>query len=232
MPTRSAPQRPEGADLCGSLEAGAEDGEVDTFAERDALFGGFGLSEGAETRGVGGGHVEEALSGIGNHGKTGLVGAGGGVGAGEIDVVGDGDERALGDVGADASGGVGDDEDPAAEQAEDAGGEGDLVHRVALISVDAALHDCDWDAGNVPEDQLAGVAGDGRERPAGDVGVGDDVGAGDLGGEVAEAGAEDDADGGGELDLAADVRGGGGGSGKLIGLVWHNFYSYLSLLAN
>ena len=41
-------------------------------------------------------------------------------------MVGDGDEGALRVAGVDAAGGVGDDEGLAAEEAEDAGGEGDL----------------------------------------------------------------------------------------------------------
>ena len=72
-----------------------------------------------------------------------------------------------------AAGGVGDDEGGAAEEAEDAGGEGDLLHRVAFVGVDAALHDGYGDAGDGAEDELAGVADDGGERPVGDVGVGD-----------------------------------------------------------
>ena len=62
-------------------------------------------------------------------------------------MIGDGDEQALLESGADASGGVGDDEGLAAEEAEDAGGEGDLGDGVALIGVDAALHDGDGDSG-------------------------------------------------------------------------------------
>ncbi len=100
--------------------------------------------------------------------EAGLVGAEGGVGAGEIDVVGDGDEGAGGVGGVDAAGGVGDDEGGAAEQAEDAGGKGDLRHGVALVGVDAALHDGDGDAGDGAEDEVAGVAFDGGLREVGD----------------------------------------------------------------
>ena len=112
-------------------------------------------------RGVGGGHVEEALAGAGDCGEARFVGAECGVGSGEIDVVGDGDERALPVAGVDAAGGVGDDEGFAAEEAEDAGREGDLGERVALVGVDAALHDGDGDSGDGAEDEVAGVALDG-----------------------------------------------------------------------
>ena len=110
-------------------------------------------------------------------------------------MVGDGDEVALLVVGVDAAGGVGDDESLAAEEAEDAGGEGDLGEGVALVGVDAALHDGDGNSGDGAEDEVAGVALDGGAGEVGDLGVGDADGILDLGGEVAEAGAEDDADG-------------------------------------
>ncbi len=132
-------------------------------------------------------------------------------------MVGDGYEGALWDVVADAAGGVGDDEGGAAEQAEDASGEGDLRERVAFVGVDAALHDGYGDAADGAEDELAGVADDGGERPVGDVGVGDGGGGFDLGGEVAETGAEDDAEGGLEGGLGADVVGCGLGLLEQVG---------------
>ena len=97
-------------------------------------------------------------------------------------------------AGVDAAGGVGDDEGFAAEESEDAGREGDFGERIALVGVDAALHDGDGDSGDGAEDELAGVAFDGGLREVGDVGVGDDGRVFDLRGEVAEAGAEDDAE--------------------------------------
>ena len=74
-------------------------------------------------------------------------------------MVGDGYERAVGAGGADAAGGVGDDEGVVQpSSAEDADGEGDLGHGVALVGVDATLHDGDGNAGDRAEDELAGVA--------------------------------------------------------------------------
>jgi len=72
--------------------------------------------------------------------------------------------------------------------------------------MDAALHDSYIDAVDDAEDELAGVALDGRERPAGDIGVGDRGGVFNLGGEVAEAGAKNDAEGRpGRVELANGV---------------------------
>ena len=153
----------EGADLGGRLEGGAEDGEVDALGEGKGLVGGLGDGKGAEARGVGGGHVEKTLAGAGAGGQSeaGLVGARGGVGAGEVDVVGDADEFAGGEGGADAAGGVGDDDGADAEERKDAHGEGDFVHGVALVGVDAALHDGYGNAGEGAKDEATGVAGDG-----------------------------------------------------------------------
>lgn len=199
----------EGADLGGGFEARPEDGEIDAFGEEKLLAGGLFDGEGAEAEGVGGGHVEEALGWGSKDGEAGLVGAEGCVGSGEVDVVGDCDDGALRKGGADAAGGVGDDEGFATEETEDAGGEGDLLHAVALVGVDAALHDGYGDAGDLAEDEVAGVALDGGLREVGDVGVGDAGGGFDVGGEAAETGAEDDAESWLEWGLAADVVGGG-----------------------
>ncbi len=76
-------------------------------------------------------------------------------------MVGDGDEGALLQGGADAACGIGNDEGLAAEEAQDTGGEGDLGDGVALIGVDAALHDRNRDSGDGAEDEVAGVALDG-----------------------------------------------------------------------
>ncbi len=72
----------EGANFGGGFEAGAEDGEVDAFGQEELLAGSFFDGEGAKAQGVGGGHVEEALTGAGHHGEARLVGAECGVGSG------------------------------------------------------------------------------------------------------------------------------------------------------
>ena len=108
-------------------------------------------------------------------------------------MVGDADQAALTETLVDSASGVGDDEAGATEQREDPRGEDDLGHWVAFVSVDAALHHSDCHSAYRPEDQLAGVALHRGERPAGDVGVRDGRGVLDLRCEVAETGAEDDA---------------------------------------
>ncbi len=124
-------------------------------------------------------------------------------------MVGDDNDGALREGRADASGGVGDDEGLATEEAEDAGGEGDLIHAVAFVGMDAALHDGYGDARDGAQDEVAGVADDGGLGEVWDVSVGDAGGGFDVGGEVAETGAKDDAEGGRERRLVADVVGGG-----------------------
>jgi len=194
----------EGADLGWGLVAGAEDGEVDAFVKDPALSCGFADGQPAEDGRVGGGHVEEALAGVGDEAEAGLVGAEGGVGSGEVDVIGEGDDGSLAVAGVDATGGVGDDEALHAEEAEDTGGEGDLGHVVALVGVDAALHDGYGDSGDGADDESSAVADYGGLGEVGDVGVWNRDGILHLGGEVAEARAQDDAEGGLEWCLAAD----------------------------
>jgi hypothetical protein len=86
--------------------------------------------------------------------------------------------------------------------------------------VDAALHDGDGDARDGAEDEVAGVAFDGGAGEVGNLGVGDASGSADVVGEVAEAGAEDDADVGGKVRRGADVVGGGLGVAVEIGHRW------------
>ena len=98
-----------------------------------------------------------------------------------------------------------------AHAAEDADGEGDFVGGVALVGVNAALHDGDGDVRDGAEDEAAGVARDGGLREVRDVGEGDGGRVFKLGGEGAEAGAEDDADARAERGADEEVVGGGGG---------------------
>ena len=109
--------------------------------------------------------------------------------SGEIDVVGDEDELAGGQVGADAPGGVGDDQRPYAEAGEHPDGVDDVAWRIALIGVDASLHDGERRAGEGAEDEPAGVAFDGGTREVRDLGVGDRDGVGEPVGKASKAGA-------------------------------------------
>jgi hypothetical protein len=199
----------EGADFGGSFEGGAEDGEVDALRKWKVLAGGLFEGQGAEARRVGGGHVEEPLAGPQGHAETRFVWATSGIDSGEIDMVGDGDQSAWSVTRVDASGSVGDDEGFATEETEDACRKGDLGDRVALVGVDAALHDGYGDTCDGSEDEISGVALYGGAGKVGDFGVGDAGGVLDLSCEVAEAGAEDDADAGVGVGGDADVVGGG-----------------------
>ena len=134
-------------------------------------------------------------------------------------MVADGDQRAFAVGGVDAAGGIGDDERGAAEQAEDSRGEGHLSHGIAFIGVHAALHYRHVDAADAAEDELAAVAEDGGERPVGDLGVVDGGGLLHVRGEVAQAGAEDDAERGRRGVPRANVLGCGEGAGVLVGAV-------------
>ncbi len=186
MPTRSAPRVRKARISAGGFEAGAENGEVDAFGEGEAMF--FALRR-WQARAASGSRRWTCRRSVRRSRvrgqKRGSLGPSAGVGAGEVDVVRDGYQGALWDVGADAAGGVRDDERGAAEETEDAGGEGDLREGVALIGVDAALHDGYGDSADGAEDELAGVAGYGGDGEMGDVGVGDGDGGLDLRGEVA-----------------------------------------------
>ena len=79
MPTRSAPRVRKARISAGVSNEVPEDGEVDACGELESLAGGLVEGEGAEARRVGGGHIEEALAGAGNHAEARLVGAEGGV---------------------------------------------------------------------------------------------------------------------------------------------------------
>ncbi len=184
----------EGADLGGGFEGRAEDGEIDAFGKGDALLGCFSLGEGAESDRVGGGHIEEAFGGAGAGGEAGLIGADGGVSAGEIDVVGDEDKRAGGIRRVDAACCICNDERSATEKREDAGGKDDLGEGISLVGVNTTLENSDRDAGDGAEDELAGVTDNGGEGEVGDPGVGDCDGVGNVRGEVAEPRAENDAE--------------------------------------
>ena len=198
----------EGADFGGGFEAGTGGGQVDAFSEvAEALFDGGLAGELAQAKGIRLGHVKEAQAGGGDGGEAGLVGAGERVPAHEVDVIGEKDELADAVTVLNAAGGVGEDDGADAEGAEHAHGEGDLGGGVALVGMDAALHDEDGFAAQRAGDDAAGVAFDGGLGEVGDVGVGDEDGIGDGVGDCAQAGAEDDAEArGGCADPAAPGR--------------------------
>ena len=132
-------------------------------------------------------------------------------------MVRDGDEKSLLVLGVDTTGSVGDDEGFAPEEAEDAGREGNFGERVAFIGVDATLHDGYGDARDSAENKMAGVSLNGGGGEVRNLGVGNSQGVVDLGGEAAEPGAEDDAEGGTQVGGGANVVNGGMGFAVEIG---------------
>ena len=109
-------------------------------------------------------------------------------------MVGDRHEAPGAELGAQRAGGVREDQRVGARGAEGPDRGRDRLDRRPLVEVAAALEDGDRDAAEVADHRAAGVAGDGREREAGKLLVGDDVRVGDRVGDGAEAGAEHDAD--------------------------------------
>src|ERR1700722_2778139 len=81
----------------------------------------------------------------------------------------------------------------------------------------AALHDREGQTAQFADDELACVACDRGARETGNFGVGDACGAGELIGEGAEAGAEDEREFGAELGARLDEFGGAGGAGEGVG---------------
>ena len=131
----------------------------------------------------------------------------------------DEDERAWGVAGVDGTGSICNHERSAAEEGEDAGGKDDIGDGQTLVQMNATLHDGNRSASDAAEDELAGVADDSGAGEVRDLCVGDGDGVLDVGSEVAEAGAENDADAQPERRAEVDVVGGGTGAGVLVGHV-------------
>src|ERR1700690_3350778 len=81
----------------------------------------------------------------------------------------------------------------------------------------AALHHRDGDIAQLADDELAGVAGDGRAREAGDFRVGNSRGEGELVGEGAGGGAGDEGDFWAQLRARLDVFCGARRAGEIRG---------------
>ena len=175
----------EHAVLGRSFESGALGGNVDAVTEGDAM-GGCDVVDGAdEFLIVGFVHAGKARTGGDVLATQGIFGH-------HVDVVGDDHEVADGEGGVHASCCVGDEEIADAEFVHDADGEGDFLHVVAFVIMEASLHRHDVFAAEFSEYQFAGVAFNGRERKVGDVGIGDFLLYVDFFGKASESAAEDD----------------------------------------
>ena len=91
----------------------------------------------------------------------------------EVDVVGDDHQVADLELGVHATSGIGYEEGLDAQLVHDAYREGDLLHGVALVKVEAAFHGHDIDASQLAEDEFAGVALDSRDGEVGYLLVGE-----------------------------------------------------------
>jgi hypothetical protein len=174
----------DGADLGRGFEGGAGIPGVDAFGQWDAL----GLCRRPERRAEGGvvgvGHGDEA--GVGGFPDERVE-------TGEVDVVRQEHQVAGVDVGMHGACGVGEDQGLGAEGLEDLERQAHGVAPAAFVVMRAAAEDGDASALQIADDEFRVVARDARVRETGQVGVvdGDTV---DLLGEVAEAGAEDEAE--------------------------------------
>ena len=185
----------EGVVFGGGLVAGAGDADIDAVLEFDILFGSDFLSQFHDAARVGLAHVGEAGT------ELVVVGTEQGVVGHEVDMVGD--DHDVGDVegGVEAAGGVGEDNLFDAELAEHLDGEGEGLHGVALIVVEAAAHDEDGGAVEGAEDEGAAMSLYGGDGEVGDVFIGDFLTVLDFFYETAESGAEHD----GDLGTVGDV---------------------------
>jgi hypothetical protein len=112
----------------------------------------------------------------------------------EVDVVLDDHQIALSIVEIDSACGIGEDRGARAEPRKHANREGDFPPRVALVEMDAPLHDDDGTTGNLSQDELPRVANGRRAREMGNVGEADPYSIRGRVGKVAEPGTENDGD--------------------------------------
>ena len=182
---RVGAEHARGADLGGRFKLRAGEIHIDTLTQRNVVRLCRFMGEGAQTRGVDGGHI----------GKAGAeflkVGAIEGAEVEELDVIGEEHQLAHVPVGVDAAGGVGDEERLCAEQAHDAHGVSRLGHGVALVAVHPALHDRDASAAERAEHEAALMTGGGGGTEMGHLAVIDENRVFHGVAEVAEPAAED-----------------------------------------
>ena len=142
------------------LEGGTLDAHVDTIDQADALLLGYLAGQFDELVVVGLVHVGEARAG-------GEVLAAQRVLREEVDVVGDDHQVANLEGGVHAAGGVADEERLDAQFVHHPDREGDFLHRVALVVVEAALHGHDVNSAQFAEDQHAAVSFNGGHGEVG-----------------------------------------------------------------
>ena len=180
------PNRAQVANLGGCLVARPGQRGVNALVQLDAvLAAGFDgdLPVGAR---VGLGHVGEARA------EALIVGTAERVGALQVEVIADEDQRALAVLRVDAAGGVGQQQRPHSQASKNANRERRLLRRVAFVLMHTALHDRDRHLAEFANDQPAGVADGGRAREKRNLLVNDRDRGLQVAGEISQAGAEHD----------------------------------------
>ncbi len=94
-----------------------------------------------------------------------------------------------------AARGIGDDQRVDVEALHDSHGQRHLLHGIAFVVVEAALHRAHDCAGKFADHEPPGMTGDSADRKEGNLIVGDDGCLFDLGRQVAQAAAQDQAGG-------------------------------------
>ena len=157
---------------------------VHALLQGKALLGGNLFCHLDKLRVVRAGHVRETRTEFIQVGADERVGH-------KVDVVSDNHEisHVVAQVG--AAGGIGHKEVLDAHQLHNADGEGDQVHAVALVIVDAALHGHHHFAGQFAHNELSFVADGGRNGEAGDSSVGNYQRVFNFVGQAAQAAAQD-----------------------------------------
>ena len=151
-----------------SFERGSLNAHIYAVLHLDAFLASYLVSQCDELVVVGLVHVGEAGAGGEILAAEGMLGE-------EIDVVGDDHDVADFEFGVHASGSIADEERLDAQFVHHADGEGHVLHRVAFIEMEAALHGHDVLASQPPEDEFAAMAFDGGNWEVGNVAVGEFV---------------------------------------------------------
>ena len=165
--------------------AGAGAGHIDAFLQLDAFIGGNLLRHADEVGVVRAGHVRETGAEILQIRADERVGQ-------QVDMVADDHEVSHVVVQVGGPGGVGHEQIADAQADHHPDGEGDQVHAVAFVIVDASLHGNHVLARQFAHDEIAFMAdgrGDGEAR---DVLVGDNQRVLNLFGQLAQSAAQDD----------------------------------------
>ena len=200
--------RAKKAVLGGGLQVGPGDRDIDSFSQHDAELQGRLPRDFAQTGIVGRGHIGKAgshLVVVGPHQR---------IVPEQVDVIGDQDQVAGPPERIHPAAGVGDDERRRSQGAQYPHREGDLLHGVAFVPVEAALHRHHLPATQLSEQQPSRVSLDRGKRETGNSFVPDFALYLDLARQAAETGPENHGNFGTELGLQSHRIDGPGDIGR------------------